>query len=330
MKGISSPRRGPRGGGTAPRFAAPDVLGDDARGGLGACFRGDMGCHGDLRMRPEGMLCRKGFGPENVKRGMRELPAVERGKERVVVDERPAPGVHDNRALGQERQGARIQGVFRRRSVGQQEHDDRGLSKGGVEALGPVCGLDPVDGLGRARPAQHVEVQRRKRLCAGRPQHAESQHRHRTVPRQRRGGARAPHPVLPMQIGVHAEVMAQDMAGDPFHHALGQPVVDHARQRHRERGIACHVLHPRPEVQDRFQPCEGREIRQAAVRGIDDVVDIGRVGFGRQIGVPEAAGLKGGAERRFVLRPALGLCGEKDDGGSVGHGLSRGQLRGPR
>jgi hypothetical protein len=61
-------------------------------------------------------------------------------------------------------------------------------------------------------------------------------------------------------MAVHAKVMAQGVAHDPFHHALGQASIDHAAKRLRQRGIAHDPLYPRPKVQDSFRAGVGGEI----------------------------------------------------------------------
>jgi hypothetical protein len=287
-----------------------------------------MGGHGDLGMGPEGVLRRQRLGAEDVERGMADLPAVEGGEKRVVVDQRSAAGVHDDRAFRQEREGAGVQGVFRGGRVGQEQDDDLRPGAAWRRAHPAMGGLDAFDGLGRPRPAQHPEVQRRQRLCAGRAEDAKAQHRHRAVARQRRSGARAPHPVLAVDMGVHAQVVAQDVAGDPLHHAFGQAVIDHPRQRDLERGVAGHILHPGPEVQDRLEPREGREIRQAAVRGVDDVVDLRRGGLGRERGTAEPGLVQGRAR-------GASYCAQRSDLRRRGHGgcwwsWGPGSVSGPR
>jgi hypothetical protein len=51
-------------------------------------------------------------------------PLSRAASKRVVVDQGAAAGVYDDRALGQEREGACVQGVFRGWRVGQEQDDD--------------------------------------------------------------------------------------------------------------------------------------------------------------------------------------------------------------
>ena len=44
------------------------------------------------------------------------------------------------------------------------------------------------------------------------------------------------------------KMVAEDVAQDPFTHALGQPGIHHPRQGHPERGVLDHILDPSPEV----------------------------------------------------------------------------------
>jgi hypothetical protein len=194
------------------------------------------------------------------------------------------------------------------------------LVSSGVQTIRAMGGLDARDVLGRSRPAQHPEVQRCERLGAGRAQDAKAQHGNRAVACQGRSGACAPDAVLAVDMRVHPQVVAQHVARDPLHHAFGQAVIDHARQRDLERGIAGHVLHPCPEVQDRLEPRVGGEVRQAAVGRVDDVVDLRRGGVHRERRMAEPGLCQRCPERGFVLVPTLRLRGEEDDGGFGGHG----------
>ena len=128
-----------------PCFAAPDVFGDDARGGRCAGFRRDMRRDRDLRMRPVGVFGGQRLSPENVERGMAELTAVERRKERFVVDQGAAAGVHDDSAPRKERKRIGVQRVLGCGRVGQQKDDDIGLPKRVVEAVRSMRRCDTVD-----------------------------------------------------------------------------------------------------------------------------------------------------------------------------------------
>jgi hypothetical protein len=118
----------------------------------------------------------------------------------------------------------------------------------------PRCGLDARDGFGRARPAATRKFSAASACAQAAPEDAKAQHGHRAIARQRRAEPARQVPSCSVDMRVHPEVVAQHVAGDPFHHAFGQPVIDHARQRHLERGVAGHVLDPGPEVQDRLEP----------------------------------------------------------------------------
>ena len=177
---------------------------------------------------------------------------------------------------------------------------------------------DARDGFGAARPAMGLEVERGQRPGAGAAQNAEAEDRNAPVPCERGRVTAAPDAVLPEDMAIHAEVMAQHMTRDPFHHTLGQAVIDHPRERHLERGISHHILDPRPEVQHRLEPRIGGEIGQPAVRGIDDVIHLCRIGLDRQIGMAKPRLLQRAAQRGFVGGPPLGLGGEKDRGHGLG------------
>jgi hypothetical protein len=150
-----------------------------------------------------------------------------------------------------------------------------------------------------------------------------------TVRSRASGGAdaRAPDAVLAVDMRVHAEVVAQDVARHPLDHALGQALVDHPGQRHLQRRVACHVLDPGPEVQDRLEPREGREIRQAAVGRIDDVVDVLRRGVGRQCARAEARVVQRGAQRAAYWSQRSVFAAKRMTGAScrawTGPGLGR-------
>jgi len=62
------------------RLAAPDVLGDHARGTFGTCRGRDVRCHRHARMGPERVVCRQRFGPENVERCVTDPTGIERFK----------------------------------------------------------------------------------------------------------------------------------------------------------------------------------------------------------------------------------------------------------
>ncbi len=86
-------------------------------------------------------------------------------------------------------------------------------------------------------------------------------------------------------MGVHTEMMAQGVAGDPFDHAFGEAAADHAGERDLERRIGCDMLDPGPEIEHSPGAGVGRKILHIRVRGIDDVVNI----FGREIGFERIA-----------------------------------------
>ena len=92
---------------------------------------------------------------------------------------------------------------------------------------------------------------------------------------------------------IHPKMMAQHMARDPFHHALRQPVIDHARQRQVQGGIAHHILDTGPEVQNGLGAGEGGKILDPAIGGIDDVIDLMRGHFGGKVGLDPGFGQGG-------------------------------------
>jgi len=175
----------------------------------------------------------------------------------------------------------------------------------------------PGMSLAPAAPSSHRETQMRQHLRAGRPERAEAQHRHAPVGGQRRR-LRAPFAVLTQDMTIHPQMMAQDMAGHPFHHALRQAMIDHPGQRDLQRRVADDILDPRPKVEHRLGAGIGREILHLAVGGIDDVIDIFRRGTGREGGVDTGRG-KRLFQRCLVGAPVIGARGEKD---IDGHGLT--------
>ena len=52
------------------RFAAVDVVGDDAGSTFGPCVGGDMGGYRHAWMCPERMICGQGFDAKHIKRGV--------------------------------------------------------------------------------------------------------------------------------------------------------------------------------------------------------------------------------------------------------------------
>ena len=86
-------------------------------------------------------------------------------------------------------------------------------------------------------------------------------------------------------VAVHAQMMAQGVAHDPFHHPFRQVRVHHACQRLGQGGIAHNPLDPGPKAEHGFAAGEGGEILQGGRRGVDDVVNQGRNGgFGHDLG----------------------------------------------
>ena len=83
--------------------------------------------------------------------------------------------------------------------------------------------------------------------------------------------------VAATDILIHPEVMAQSVAHAPFDHPLGQAIIDHPRQWHRQCFIADNRLDPGPKAQDRLTAGVGRKILQSAGWRIDDIVHRGRV-----------------------------------------------------
>ena len=265
---------------------------------------------GDTRMRPVGMFGRQRLGPEGIKRGMADPPGFERRQQRGIVDQRAAPRIEDHRALGQVGQRRGRENVAGGRGVGQQQYQDLGTFQRGGQPVGAVQAGEVRDGAGAAAPPGGVKAKPGQGFGAGAAQLAQSQHADPSVARQRRHVVR-PAAVQPVNIGVEAQMVAQHMAGDPFDHAAGQPVIDHARQRHAQGRVVHHRLDPGPEVEHRFQPLEGGEIADLLAGGVDDVIHRFRGVFGAQV-IGQAGGVQRAAQRCLIGGPAGRIGGEQD------------------
>ena len=238
-----------------------------------------MGRDGDAGMGPERVILRQRLDPEHVQCGMADLTRGEGGQKGVVVDQGTPAGVQDDGAARQEAKGFGVQDVLGLGCLGQQGHRDLRAGQGGAQVGG--C-LDAGHVLGRPAPPGDREIQRAKRPRAGGSQRPHPQHRHRPFPGQRRTG-RLPHMRGVHDVTVHPQMMAQRVAHDPFHHALGQPGIDHPAQGLGQGGIADDALDPGPQAQHGLAAGEGREILQRRRRGVDDVIDGPRVRcFGHQ------------------------------------------------
>ena len=271
--------------------------------------------HGHPRVTPERVALGQGLLPVGVERRVREPARVERGQQRVLHHQRAAAGVQEHRALGHPAQAPCVHQVGGGARVRHEQHRDRRPAQRLPQP--PLAGerAHAVDPLRGPRPAGDREAQARQRGGAGRAQRAEPQHRHGPVAgeRRRRG--------IPAVLGVgdmrvEAEVVAQDVARDPFHHALRQPRIDHPGERRPERPVPLHVLHPRPEVQHALQPGVGPEVLQRGARRVDDPVHrgrVGRVGERADLG-PHARLAQRARQVRLVAPPALGGGGEEDEG----------------
>ena len=118
---------------------------------------------------------------EDVQRGARELARAQRRDERLLVDERAARGVDEQRAGPQQRQARRVDQAARRRRDRQVEADDVGHRERRLDRLGllgaelgdALRGHERVVGDGahaeRARPRGHepadaAEAEQRERL----------------------------------------------------------------------------------------------------------------------------------------------------------------------
>src|SRR6056297_314437 len=106
------------------RLAPPDVLRDHPRGTGRPCVRGDVRRDRYLRVRPERVLRRQGFGAEDIESGMRKIPAVEARKKGRVVDQRAASGVQNHRTFRQQANRRGIKGVLRVSRQRQEKNED--------------------------------------------------------------------------------------------------------------------------------------------------------------------------------------------------------------
>mmetsp|Transcript_24112 Transcript_24112/g.44757 ORF Transcript_24112/g.44757 Transcript_24112/m.44757 type:complete len:189 (-) Transcript_24112:1025-1591(-) len=123
-------------------------------------------------------------------------------------------------------------------------------------------------------------------------------------------------------MGVHPEMQAQDVAGDPFDHPLGQGRIDHAAERDFQCLIAHHRLDTRPKVQHRLGAGIGCEILHLGIGGIDDVVDdFGRHGCGDLRLNPNIG--DGGAQGSLVFGPAGFGRGKQDVNSHVSNAVLR-------
>jgi len=163
----------------------------------------------------------------------------------------------------------------------------------------------------RAAPTGHGEAKRHERLGAGLPEGAKAKNGHRPRARERRR-RRVPGLVRVDDMRVHVQVMAEHMAHNPFHHALGQPVfVHHPRQRHGQSRIAHHGLDARPKVEHGLQTGERCEILNVRIGGVNDVVDLFcRDVCAEMVGTPECVQSSG--QRRLPFGPAFGFGGKED------------------
>lgn len=117
-------------------------------------------------------------------------------------------------------------------------------------------------------------------------------------------------------------MMARHVTHDIVDHAERQPVLDHPRQRHvPRRGELQHRLDPRPEVENRAQAREGREVADRAVGGEDQHVGLGGVGAGGVHHEARGNALSGKFRPQVALIGlALGRLPGKDDKEGFGHG----------
>ena len=237
-----------------------------------------MGGDGHPRVGPIGMIGWQRLGAEHIQRGMADLACVQCRQKRIIVDQRAASGVDDDSTARQQRQTPGIKNINGFRRLRQQAHQDFRLCQRPVQPVRPVLTVNQRQGPGAVAPPGHREIQRRQRQRRRPAQFAQPQHRHRAFARQGRHHRIAPDPVLPVDMGVHPQMMAQHMAHDIFDHAFGQFMVDHAAQRLGQRRVARIFLDPRPQAQHRLAAGKGGEIADRATGGKDDIIDHRRVG----------------------------------------------------
>jgi len=175
----------------------------------------DVGRDGHFGMRPE----RVRLDAEHVQRGMAERACVQRRDERVIVDQGASTRVDDCGIGGQQRQGFGIDDVGRRGRVRQEQDDDIGIVKGVFKPRLAVVAGDVCDVFGPAAPAMDVEMEGGQLLRAGCSKRAHAKHANLAVAGQWRR-AFQPCAALAVDVAVHAEMVAQGVAGDPFDHAF--------------------------------------------------------------------------------------------------------------
>ena len=243
-----------------------------------------MRCHQHVRQMPVGMLGGQGFDAEHIQRRLRNLPGLQRRDQRVIVDQRPAPRIDHGHPASHRRDARRVQHVLGIRRQGQQQNHDLGLRQ---NMRKPVVAREtghPIVLLEVAAPAQRPEPVRRHALCTGHTQRAQPQKPDRPRPRQRQRIACVPVPRWAAGVKIGVQVMPQHIAQNVILHALGQPRIDHARQRLGQGLVGHDRLDACPCALHQLGVDEGRQVGNRSAGRIDDVIDrFRRRGLTRQL-----------------------------------------------
>jgi hypothetical protein len=246
---VSTPRRGPPDAGTArpPRRGGCSRRSPGSRWPAGSPRR--YAASPSPRMRPERMLRRQRFLAEHIERRMRHLPRIQRGQQRVVVDQRPAPGLMTTAPCGSSASVSAFSmfsvsgGVSAAAAPGS---PPRERPRQPVLAAGSAP-LDLASASGSSPPPESSAP--RSASAAARPSSPSPSTVTGPVARQRRRAGASP--VLPT-IWRPSRGDGAARAPSPIRPCPRSALVDHARQRLGQRLVADHVLDPGPEVQHRL------------------------------------------------------------------------------